>query len=467
MALAGSLYQQINDKFADPHYFENTRREVGRPDCLETPMYVVGEGSKIPPILRKVGSVALTIFGIITVVPAIYWSVKAFGEWTCLPVSSRILRSIFRSARDLAVSPKRTLPTVNEAIKTIVKMALIGAAVAALGTVSLELGLSVLAGIVIYYIAKHLITRYVARTIKKEYADHIETGPKHLRMSVMVDGERIDTYVIMSHDKIEPGQRWILATNGNGVPAETIVSDCIGKKSSMLSSLKTKLQANVVTYNYGGCLGSEGAVSADKAAKVFQAMKAMLEDPEGLAAKEIVFYGHSIGGAMQANGLRGYGFEKKIRYVCVKDRTFSNTDDQLRGMFPNCVGKVLRSLIRYIGWSIDVKGQCEELYEKKIPQVIINNRYDNVINRDSLSKCWNLGTKESLVGAVLTRYQPTDPDKESAHMDGPTDTEKDEINGYVEKFLTPRQKKDKAKKIPRTQKSDKTHRRKKGTEAVA
>jgi hypothetical protein len=428
------LYQQIAHKFEDQSYIKNTRKEMGSPDCLQKPMYVVGKDSKNLPILRKMGSIALTILGTVTVIPAIYWTIKAVGEIFFLPVSSRIVRALFGS-RDAAISPpKRPLQKVIEVIKAIAKVALAGAVIIVLGKVSLELGITTLVGMGIYYIAKHFITKRVAGEIKKNYADHIATGPKHMRMSVMVDGERIDTYVVMGRDKIESGQRWILATNGNGVPAEYVVSDLIGKNKSMLSDLQKKLKANVITYNYGGCLGSEGSVSTEKAAKIYQAMKTLLEDQQGLAAKEIIFYGHSLGGAFQAKGLKGSELKKNIKYVCVKDRTFSNTQDQLQTMFPKYLTKPAKSLARHLGFNIDVKEQCDELFLKKIPQVIVNNYYDPVIGAPLISKYDSEENNEKLIFTQKTYYYGTPQD--DPHMDGPTSDEKNRLINHIEDVLT-------------------------------
>ncbi len=425
------LYQRVAGKLEDQNYIENTRREMGSPYCLQEPMYVVGEESQIPPILRKVGSLVLTVFGAVTIIPAIYWVIKAAGEFVCLPVSSSILRELFAPARDMAISPpKRLLEQVIEVIKTIAKIALVGAVIISLGKISLGLGITALVGTGIYYIAKYFISASIAEVIKTDYTDCIERGPKHMRMSVMVDGERIDTYVVMGKDKIEAGQRWILATNGNGIPAESVVADLIGKSEWMLSSLQKKLKANVITYNYGGCLGSEGTVGVEKAAKIYQAMKTMLEDQQGLAAEAIVLYGHSAGGLFQANGLKDAEFKEGIRYVCVKDRTFSNTQDQLQAMFPGYLNRPLKSMVEYLGWNINLKEECDALILKGIPQVIVNNCYDYVIKAPLISKFTPQGCKEKLLFTQQTYYYGDNP-----HVTGPTDYETNSIVKHIEDAL--------------------------------
>lgn len=422
------LYEQIADKFEDANYLNHTRVEMGSPYCMRKPMYVVGKGSQIPDHLRKVGSIVITLLGTVTVIPAIYWTFKAAGEFICMPVSSRIFRSIFMATRDQAISPaKQPLEKVVATIKYLAKAILVTAIAYALGHVYLGL-----IGVGIYTILKHAMAKAIASVIRTTYTNNIDKGPKHLRMSVMVDGDRIDTFIVMGNKKIEPGQRWILATNGNGVPAETVVTDVIGKKKTMLTQLQSDLGANVITFNYGGCLGSEGNISAQKAAKIYQAMKAMLEDQKGLAAKEIIFYGHSIGGAIQAKGLKGCDFKKEIKYVCVKDRTFSNTEDQLERMFPSPLNKGLKFLIKYLGWNINVKEQCDELYAKKISQVIINNHWDPVIQDPLRSRFLSETLDKNLFYMQETQSYGGN---NNPHMDAPIENEKCAIIDQVKGFL--------------------------------
>ena len=463
------LYHQINAKFEDSNYVLNTQKEMGCPDCLRKAMYVVGPKSKIPVVFRKIGSAALTIIGIITILPAIFWTVKSCVEFAVLPVSSRILRNIMRTAREQAIMPsKKKIHDVINTIKVIAKIALITTAVVVSGY-ALGLGMGPLIGIGIatflvtslYKLFKAKINASTADIIKSYYTDHITTGPKHLRMSVMVDGERIDTYVVMHHDKIEVDQRWILATNGNGVTTEFMVGNLINKESdpTMLTVLANKLKANVVTYNYGGCLASEGQVTAAKAARVYQAMKKMIEDPNGLAAKEIVFYGHSIGAAFQAKGLQGLtkaDFDANIRYICVKDRTFANSDDQLRSMFPGKLGRFLQAAVKHFGWTLNVKEQCEELYANKIPQVNINHEHDSLMRADGLVQKYSerhlrqdrTVTDTTLLKSFKTKYvQPRRPavfvngkkavpeKKPAPHMDATSEEESDQIVQQINTML--------------------------------
>ena len=456
------LHQQINNKFEDPDYVLNTRKEMGSPDCLKRPMYVVGPKSKIPAVFRKVGSAALTIIGTITILPAIFWTVKSCVEFAVLPVSSRILRNIMRSARERAIAPpKGKLHDIIDTIKVIAKIALITAAVVASGY-ALGLGMAALIGIGVgtfvvtslYELLKSAVISQASGAIKSFYTDHLETGPKHLRMSVMVDGERIDTYIVMHHDKIEPGQRWILATNGNEGAVADLVNKGIAAKEeetkeqdasvkaepTMLTVLANGLKANVVTYNYGGCLGSEGQISAEKAARVYKAMKEMIENPNGLAAKEVVFYGHSIGGAFQAKGLEGLtaaDFDNNVQYVCVKDRTFTNSDDQLRSMYPGKVGSFLRAAVRRFGWSLNVRQQCEELYANRIPQVNINHAQDELIEADGLVQNYSeqLGLEKDttlLKSFLTTSVKQNSP---NPHMDAPSEAESNQIIEQINTML--------------------------------
>jgi hypothetical protein len=168
-------------------------------------------------------------------------------------------------------------------------------------------------------------------------------GPsKFKRLTVEVDGYKIDAMIIGSKERLNNG-RWILKSGGNSEYYETI-----GLNQSFIE-LMNKTQSNLLLFNYPGVVSSTGLPNRKAMAKAYKAMLRFLEDEnKGLGAKEIIGHGMSIGGGAQGEGLKDYQLKRDVKYVFVKDRTFSDVSTVASTMFRIPLG----FLAKILGWNI-------------------------------------------------------------------------------------------------------------------
>lgn len=140
------------------------------------------------------------------------------------------------------------------------------------------------------------------------------------RISIEVDGEKIDAYIRGTEETFRAG-RWMLVSQGNGDFAETQVTTHAGSAPK----LAEELGCNILSFNHPRTGLSSPLLSRTTMAKVYKTMLKFLEDTDrGIGAKQIICYGHSIGGGVQAEGLDNYQLKKGIQYLSIKDRTFSS-----------------------------------------------------------------------------------------------------------------------------------------------
>ena len=85
----------------------------------------------------------------------------------------------------------------------------------------------------------------------------------------------------------------------------------------------------------------------DRLKNTYLAMLQFLE--EKIKAKEVIGYGHSLGGGVQGDALCDYEFKSDMQYVFIKDRTFSN----LAAVASSIVHPWIAPLISMLGWNID------------------------------------------------------------------------------------------------------------------
>jgi len=292
------LIDQLSNRFNDENYAALTEKEMTSPHCLSKPVYIVGNRRTCPALLKKIAHAAKITLGTVLIVPAIYWTVKSGVEIALLPISSRVLKWVAADVRDYL--PKTRSQKVILAVSKLAKVAFATAGCVYLGLDACIVGAC---GFAVYTAIKKLIIdeklKKISTFFKRKYRASIKSAPKHMRFTVRVKGQDIDVYVSMGNDQIKAGQRWILATNGNLHAAEqAVILDKVFNPNSptLLTHLQKDLKANIISFNYGGCLGSKGSVSAKKTKKVYRAIMQMLEDNKGLVAGSIVMYGHSIGG---------------------------------------------------------------------------------------------------------------------------------------------------------------------------
>lgn len=182
---------------------------------------------------------------------------------------------------------------------------------------------------------------------------------KYKRITVEVDGYKIDATIIGKASTLSNG-RWMLYSNGNGEFYEDKLS-YIHDFRQILS----KINSNAIVFNYPGVGASSGLPNRQAMAKAYRAMLNLLEDQKsGIGAKEIIGYGHSIGGGVQGDALKTHELKKDVKYVFVKSRTFSDLSTAASIL----TIKLLGFLVKMLGWNMD---PVESLKKLQAPAIIM------------------------------------------------------------------------------------------------
>lgn len=212
------------------------------------------------------------------------------------------------------------------------------------------------------------------------------------RISVKVDGYTIDAAIVGQAKTLENG-RWVLSSNGNGELYEQKFDDySFGK-------ILSELNANTIVFNYPGVGASTGMPSREAMAKAYRVMLHFLEDSEnGIGAKEIIGYGHSIGGGVQGDALNDHELKEDIKYVFVKRQTFSTLSSiasklaskilpkKVSKFLPNKVSEALvGTLVSALGWNMGSVNSSKKL---KAPEIILQTAnvccYTDISNNPEL-----------------------------------------------------------------------------------
>lgn len=179
------------------------------------------------------------------------------------------------------------------------------------------------------------------------------------RITVEVDGCKIDAAIVGTRSSLGNG-RWVLSSNGNGEFYEDKLGLC-----SDFKELLTALNGNGIVFNYPGVGSSSGSPNRQAMAKAYRAMLSFLEDQEnGIGAKEIIGYGHSIGGGVQGDALETHELKPGIKYVFVKSRTFSD----LSAIVSNLTCRLLGLLVKCLGWNM---GSLNSSPKLQVPEIIL------------------------------------------------------------------------------------------------
>jgi hypothetical protein len=182
---------------------------------------------------------------------------------------------------------------------------------------------------------------------------------KYKRITVEVDGYKIDATIVGKASTLNNG-RWMLASNGNGEFYEDTLS-----YDRDFKQILSEVNGNAIVFNYPGVGASSGLPNRQAMAKAYRAMLNLLEDQaNGIGAKEIIGYGHSIGGGAQADALKTHELKKDVKYVFVKSRTFS--DLSTTASILTC--KPLGFLVKILGWNMDCVKSSKKL---QAPEIIM------------------------------------------------------------------------------------------------
>ncbi len=219
------------------------------------------------------------------------------------------------------------------------------------------------------------------------------------RMTIRVDNDFIDVALAKCTDFST--KRWIIYTGGNG---ESMAATLPTRRHlfSLEESLKynakqlhefsrewgeiqtqeflacdvmrlaDKLDSNVLFFDYPSIGKSRGQLSAEHIKRAYLGVLQYLEDEKsGPGAKEIIGYGRSLGGAIQAHALDGYTFKQGTRYAMVKDRTFGNLNETIRSLF----GTAIAHLASFIGYfDYEPSAQSQRL---QVPEIVVQCTKEN------------------------------------------------------------------------------------------
>lgn len=190
---------------------------------------------------------------------------------------------------------------------------------------------------------------------------------KYKRIMVKVDGLAVDGYIVGTQETLGNG-RWMLRSCGN---YESCEDNLLCRHSNKFKLLK-KLNTNMLIFNYPGVGASSGSPTRQAVVKAYLAMLTFLEDEKrGIGAKEIIGYGYSLGGNVQGEALNIHKLKERIKYVFVKDRTFSylsTTVFDLYSKISSVVATVLSNLIIALGYNMN---SVESSMKLQAPEILI------------------------------------------------------------------------------------------------
>jgi len=154
-------------------------------------------------------------------------------------------------------------------------------------------------------------------------------------------------------------RRWMLFSNGHGGLYEHFAC---GNLHGILDKID-ELGTNILFYNYQGVGASEGHATRDGIVDAHRAMLKFLEDE--VQAKEIIQWGTSLGGGVQGRVMKTHQCKEGVRYVCLKDQTFSKIS--------KVPGPFLGFLIRIFGWELSSMSSSSKLEKLERAEIIVQD----------------------------------------------------------------------------------------------
>lgn len=191
---------------------------------------------------------------------------------------------------------------------------------------------------------------------------------KYKRITICFDRQKVDVMIIGKPSTLH-NKKWVLVSNGNGEFYEDQLSCSLEFKNFL-----SKLNGNGIVFNYPDVGSSEGWANRFAMRKAYQAVLSFLEDQkQGIAAKEIIGYGHSIGGGVQGDALRWHKLQENISYLFIKSRTFSIMSQiaaQIIAVLTRnkYIGNFVQVAVQGIGWDL---GSVDSSKELQAPEIVL------------------------------------------------------------------------------------------------
>lgn len=212
-------------------------------------------------------------------------------------------------------------------------------------------------------------------TMKTELASEKIWG-KLTQYKIQIDEAEINAFTL-EHNQPTEG-RWLLVSNGLGGCAINRLQDS--------TDLAKTFHANMLVFDYPGTGDSTGLPKRSTLVKTYQTALNVLQTQ--LQAKQLILYGHSFGGGVQAEALHNYTFPKNFPVVAIKSRTFSSMTAATRWMvqlssaeylsmfklhhaakaISALLGRITQVFILLIGWNIKTAEASRNL---GIPEIIL------------------------------------------------------------------------------------------------
>jgi len=182
---------------------------------------------------------------------------------------------------------------------------------------------------------------------------------KYKRMTVQVDEKMVDAYLVCRPETFR-NKRWVLWSSGNGEFAENLLLEGTAQR------LLQEVGGNGLLFNYPAVGSSGKPIKKESMIKAYRALLHFLQDREkGLGAEELIAYGHSIGGAVQALAVKKEkSLLSTLRFVAIKSRTFSS----LTSLMESCPLCVLGCFLKTMGWEMEV-ASCSKALE--YPEIVL------------------------------------------------------------------------------------------------
>lgn len=212
-------------------------------------------------------------------------------------------------------------------------------------------------------------------TMKTELASE-KIWKKLTQYKIQIDEAEINAFALEHNEPT--GGRWLLVSNGLGGRAINRLQDS--------TDLAQTFHANMLVFDYPGTGESTGLPKRSTLVKTYQTALNILQNK--LQAQQLILYGHSFGGGVQAEALQGYTFPKNFPVVAIKSRTFSSMTSATRWMvqlssaeylgnsklyrapkaISSLLGRITQVFILFIGWNIKTAEASRNL---DIPEIIL------------------------------------------------------------------------------------------------
>lgn len=193
------------------------------------------------------------------------------------------------------------------------------------------------------------------------------------RLTIEADGQQIDV-TLLKPPNAKP-DRWTLYSTGNAEQYEDILSSAEYCENLFGPG---GLNTNVVFFNYPGVGKSGGFPSRSGSVQAYQTLLRWLE--EKVKAKELIGFGHSIGGGIQGEAIAGRPKKEGVRYCFIKDRTFSHlsgvAEDLTKKTMPKLgiiLGPIVKKIVELSSWNIQT---AKASLRTRYPEIVIQqNQY--------------------------------------------------------------------------------------------